>query len=157
MPSVPKFIGPIVDRVLAVLQARTPALCEAAELRPFLDYGKQFTGVTVNCPSLWVMPERSRFDPDQTGPAKEAHQLTIKFAVSAMTPDEVAAAAMAYMQVIHLAILQSDPADWTDTLAEGTVQRVFLASHEYGPLYQRGASIARFPELALIVEVEELL
>ena len=50
----------------------------------------------------------------------------------------------------------SDPGDWQEVIAGGVVLRVFVQGHDYGPLFERGGALARFPELELIVEVEEL-
>ena len=72
-------------------------------------------------------------------------------------PDDLTDAAMAYMRAVDLALDQSFPADWEGKLgANGVVLRVFVSGHDYGPLFERGGVLARFPELELVVETEEL-
>ena len=149
-------IKPIIENVLAVLQARTPALLQAAGLDEFVDFGKQFTGVAQNFPSVWAMPVRTAFDADSQQTRHQAHQVQIKFVVSGVEPDDVTAAAMDYMQAIDGALAASDPGDWQGIIQGGVILRVFVEGHDYGPLFERGGALARFPELELIVETEEL-
>lgn len=150
-----QFIEPIVNTALSVLQARTPALLAAAGLGAFRDFGREFTGVTVNFPGVYVMPGKTQFDPEGTL-RHQLHTLTIKFAVEGMTPEAIATAAIGYMKAIDDALTASDPDDWADALAGGEVGRIFVQTHDYGPLYQRGQVMARFPELALLVETQEV-
>lgn len=151
-----QFIKPIIENAIAVLRARTPALLRAAGREEFVDYGKQFTGVAPNFPSVFVMPVRTVFDADSQHMRHQAHQVQIKFALSGSEPDDVTAAAMDYMTAIDGALAASDPGDWQSVIADGVVLRVFVQGHDYGPLFERGGALARFPELELIVEVEEL-
>ncbi|KKM18469.1 hypothetical protein LCGC14_1665410 [marine sediment metagenome] len=151
-----EFIKPIIETAIAILQARTPALLRAAGLDEFVDFGQQFTGVAPNFPSVWVMPARTVFDADSQHMRHQAHQLQIKFGVSGTEPDDVTAAAMGYMQAIDGAIGASDPEDWQGVIQGGAVLRVFVQGHDYGALFERGGAMARFPELELIVETEEL-
>ena len=152
---MPEFIDPIVANVIAVLRARTPALLDAVALPNFVDFGKQFTGITVNFPSVWVMPVRTLFGAEMQQGRHEEHQVTVKFGVSSSEPDAVTQAAVDYMVVIDRALSDSDPADWTSLLQGGQVLRVFVQSHDYGALLGRGSAIARFPELDLVVETME--
>jgi hypothetical protein len=150
-----EFVGPVVDRALAILQARTPALLAAAGQRAFQDLGRQFTGIAVNFPSVWVMPIRTEFDAEGST-RHQAHALTVKFAVEGSSPEDLAAVALAYMKAIDDAFTASDPADWVGALESGQVQRVFVRAHDYGPLFERGQVMARFPEMDLVVETQEL-
>jgi hypothetical protein len=149
-----EYIEAVVAKALAVIEARVPALVAAEGLEPFAEFGAKWAGVAVNLPGVWVMPVRTEFDDEVDG--RQAHQITVKFGCSGASPEEVSQAAMQYMRAIHRAIKASDPADWQDCLKAGVVLRVFVRSHDYGPLFQKEAAIARFPELDLIVECTEL-
>lgn len=144
-----EFISPIIDKILAVLEARTPDLLGVRDA--FFTYGRQYTGIVPNFPSVWVMPVRTEFDPEATGASHQAHQVQIKFAIQGSDPDAIADAAAAYMKAIHEALAASWPADWLDVLADGRVQALLVRSHDYGPLFERGSILARFPELDLVV------
>ncbi|SRR5581483_3105864 len=154
-----KFVGAIVDAALAILQARTPAALAALTppRDPFADYGRLFTGSVQNFPAVWVMPLRTTFDPDQQEMRHQAHEIKIICAVAAGEPDELAAAAAAYLAAIDAAIYASDPEDWAAALGpDGQVQRVFIRAHDYGPVFEGRGMLARFPEIDLIVEAEEM-
>lgn len=149
---MPEFIGPVVAAAISILETYTPALLAAAARDPFAEYGRAFTGVVANTPAVYVMPVRTSFDADIQGCFGELHQITIKFAVTGSDPEDLADAALAYMKAIDEAIQQATGADW------GTAaSRVFIQGHDYGPLYERGGSYAKFPELELIVEAQEAL
>jgi hypothetical protein len=144
-----EFVKPVIDAVIATLEQYTPAMVPVG-YEPFVDFGRQFTGVVQNWPSLFVMPGRTVFDPDMQGCIRQGHQIQIKLAVTGATPDEVTDAAMVYVRAVHLAIAAADAAgDFS------AYQRVFVAAHDYGPLYERGGGIARLPEMELIVEAVE--
>lgn len=143
------YISPWVEAVLQALQAYTPALLPSG-YDQFVDYGRQFTGVVPNFPSVWVMPTRTLFNPDIQGAEQQQHELLIVAAVTGATPDDVTAAAQVYVRAIHRAIAQADAAgDFAPS------KRVFVGSHEYGPIRHGEGALARFPELGLIVEVIE--
>jgi len=148
-----EFIEPIVEKILAVLQAHTPALL--GSLPGFETYKKHFTGVVENWPAVWVMPVRSEFDPEVTGHSAQRHLITIKLAISGSEPNELAEQAMAYMQVIHLALAASWPGEWCTTLAAGQVLGLRVRSHDYGPLWEQGQMLARFPEMEVAVDTAE--
>jgi len=143
-----EFIRPVIEKLIGVLAARTPGLLAARE--PFTAIGKQYTGVAVNFPACWVMAVRTEFDPDIQGMLAEAHTLTVKFGVAGTEPDQLAEDAMAYMKAVDQAITASVAA------GEWQALRVFVRAHDYGPLWERGNVIARFPELELIVETTEV-
>lgn len=149
-----EFIAPIIENALAVLKQRTPGLLAGRDL--FVNFGKQFTGVVSNFPSLYVMPVGTAFDADAQHLVHQAHQVQVKLAVSGAEPDLVTEAALAYMRAVDLAIAQSWPKDWEGKLQNGVVLRVFVERHDYGPLFERQGALARFPELDLIVETEEM-
>ena len=148
-----EFIAPIVDKILAVLEARTPALLGARA--PFAAYGKQFTGIVPNFPAVYVMPVRTEFDSEATGASHQAHQVQIKCAVEGSEPDAIVVEAVAYMTAIHEALAASWPADWAGVLSDGQVEALLVRGHDYGPLFERGNVLARFPELDLVVMAVE--
>jgi hypothetical protein len=147
-----ELITPVVEKVIAVLKERTPSALGARE--SFVDYGKEFTGVVANFPSVWVMPVRTSFDAELDG-RRQAHQVKVTMAVTGSEPDEVTDAAMAYMKAVDTAIAASWPADWVGAVSGGQVLRVFVEGHDYGPLFGKEGGLARFPELDLVVEVME--
>jgi hypothetical protein len=121
---------------------------------PFREYGKQFTGLSPNFPGCWVSPVRTELD-SESATCHQAHQVRIKFGVEGSEPEEVAQAAMEYMAAIHRALAASWPGDWTGVLAGGQVMRLFVRGHEYGPLFERGGSMAKFPEMDVVAETQE--
>ncbi len=152
---MPKFVGPVVEKLVAVLKQYTPG--ELAGREEFQEFGKQFTGVAKNLPAVWVTPARTAFDEESTGTRRQAHLVVIRFGVTGAEPDELMDAAMAYMRAIDAAIAKSETErDWEDAVAGGVVQRVYVSEHDYGPLFERGNVLARFPELGVVVEVEEV-
>jgi hypothetical protein len=146
---MPEFIAPVIDAVITALAKYTPATVPA-DREQFVDFGRRFTGVVQNFPSLYVMPVRTVFDPDVQGPIVQAHQVRIKLAVTGSTPDEVSDAAMAYVRAVHLAIAAADAAGEFSAYL-----RVFVIGHDYGPLFDGGGRIACLPEIELTVEVAE--
>jgi hypothetical protein len=148
------FIAPVIDRVLAVLEKYMPATLPV-DREPVVEFGRQFTGVVANMPSLFVMPVRTAFDADAQY-LHEAHQVQIKLAVSGSQPGAVTEAAMAYVRAVDLAIAAAEAAgEFADAVTGGQVLRVFVAGHDYGPLFEGHGGLARFPEIELIVEVAE--
>jgi hypothetical protein len=150
-----EYIKPIIDKVLAVLEARTPALLDAVPLERFQAFGRLFTGVEENFPALEVMPVRTEFDPECQGYEHEAHQVQIKLAIMGAEPDQVTDAAMAYVKAVTAALAASWPGDWADLISGGQIQRLFVRAHDYGPLFAREAVLARWPVIDLIIEAVE--
>lgn len=133
------MISSVIDQVRQILIDTTL----------FADVGKQFTGIVQNFPAAWVMPVRTAFDAETQGFDHAAHQVQIKFAVSGSEPDAITGEAMTLMQAAHDAIEASVAAGQWNAL------RVFIAGHDYGPLFELRGVMARFPELELVVEVAE--
>jgi len=150
---VAEFIGPIVEKVREILRARMPAALGARA--PFVEIGKSWTGVNVNPPSAWVMPVRTDFDGDVEGYLAGRHIITIKMGLTGAEPDLVTDEALVYMAAMDAALVASWPADWAGTLEHGSVLRVWVGSHDYGPLFNLGNVIARFPEMDLVIETAE--
>ena len=149
-----EFIGPVIDRVLAALEKYMPAALPADQ-DPVMEFGRQFTGVVANMPAVYVMPVRTAFDADAEY-LHQVHQVQIKLAVSGSTPEDVTAAALAYVRAADLAIAQAETAgEFCDAVTGGNVLRVFVSAHDYGPLFEGHAGLARFPEIELTVEVAE--
>lgn len=140
------FIRPVIDKLLEVLAARTTS---------FREFGRLFTGVMPNAPAVWAMPARTGIDPEAST-LHQAHQVLIKFGVEHSVPDDLINAAMDLMVEIHAAIEASWPGDWADAVHGGQVQSVTIREHDYGPTWTAGGMIAKFPEMDLLIEVEEL-
>ena len=143
------FIGPVVDWVIATLQAATPGLLSAAGVEPFGEFRKSWTGVAINWPPVAVMPRASDFDPETTS-VHTMHGLTIKFGVSSDDPDAIEVAATVYMKAIDDAITQAT-GTW---LAQ--MSHVHISRHDYGPLFGKDGGFAKFPEMILEVETYEV-
>ena len=143
-----EFIGPVVDWVIATLEARLPLILAAAELEPFVEYRRSWTGVGSNWPSLAVMARTTDFDTEGSG-RHSLNRLTVKFGVNGDDPDQVTTDSMAYMKAIDDALAAAVDA-W-----DSAMSRVFVGTHDYGPLYEKGGGFARFPEMHLEVELYE--
>ena len=145
-----EFIGPVVDWLAGVLtgEALEDALL-AAGLEAFAEVKKSWTGVVINWPPCSVMPRDTDFDPEGTA-VHGTHGLTIKFGVSGEDSDQVASDAMAYMLAIDAAIAGS-AGTWLPQMS-----KVFVKRHDYGPLFSKDNSFAKFPELHLEVETYEV-
>jgi hypothetical protein len=113
----------------------------------FAEVKQSFTGVILNWPQAAVMPRTSGFDPEIVGASHSENLLTVKFGVQDADPDVVTATAMTYMAAIDAAI--------EGAALPPNAARVFVQAHDYGALYQRDSSFAKFPELHLLVEVYE--
>ena len=148
-----EYIKAAIDAVLAALAKRMPAALPV-DREPIVEYGRQFTGIVANMPALYVMPRRTLFDADAQGVENMAHELQITLAVSGSEPGDVTDAAMIYVRAVHQAIAAADAAREI-TVEGGQVGRVFVVSHDYGPLFEKGGGLARFPEIDLLVEVAE--
>ena len=149
-----EYIKPVIDRVLAVIEKYLPTTLPA-DRAPVREFGRQFTGVVAAMPALYVMPVRTGFDPDAQY-LHQAHQVQIKLAVLGSEMGDVTDAAMDYVRAVDLAIAAGEAAgEFANAVTGGVVSRVFIASHDYGPLFERGGGLARFPEIELIVEAAE--
>jgi len=150
MPAL--FIAPIIAGVQAILAKYMPGLLAGSGFVPFTGYAKTFVGQTVNPPECWVMPVRTPID-DEGNTYKETHLVTIKFSITGSEPDDLDDAAMAYCAAIHNAIEAAQPADWGAVIP----LHAHVFEHDYGPVYQRDGVTAKFPEVHLEVEVQEVI
>ena len=141
-----QFIRPVIDKLLEVLAARTTS---------FVQFRRLYTGAAENLPAVWVMPGRTAIDAE-CSTLRQAHLITVKFGVENTDPDGLANDAMDRMKEIHAAIEASWPGDWVDAVTGGQVQSVTIREHDYGPTWTAGGMVAKFPEMDLLIEVEEL-
>jgi hypothetical protein len=140
------LIKPVIDKLLEIL---------AADTTSFVEFGKLFTGAAANLPAVWVMPGRTVIDPE-CSMLRQAHLITIKFGVQDADPNTLMDAVMALMVEIHDAISASWPADWVGAVTGGQVQSLAIREHDYGPTWTAGGMVAKFPEMDLVIEVDEL-
>lgn len=148
-----KYITPVVAALQAILAQYMPGALDGSGYVPFVDIGEVFTGVMDNAPEAWVMGVRSQMD-DEGNVWNEKHTVTVKFGVTATDPDDLGQAARVYMKAITDAVNSAAPADWT--AAGGSVpNRVLVYEHDYGPVFEKGGVLARFPEAHIDVEVYE--
>lgn len=136
------YIQPVVDWLKDALQN-----ANMGDLEAFSDVQESWTGVIQNWPAASVMARTSSFDGEMTGGSHSRNELTVKFGVNGIDPDQVVRDAMAYMKAIDAAI---KGAAWLPAFS-----RVFISQHDYGPLYELRGSFAKFPELHLEVELYE--
>jgi hypothetical protein len=148
------FIEPIIEKMLAILAARTPVLLSEDGWPEFAEYGKVFTGGGANLPAVWAMAARTQFAEEEST-LHQAHQITVKFGVQAAEPKELMRAVFAYMRAVHRAIEKSWSGDWEDAIEGGQVQRLFIREHNYGSTWARDGSVAKYPELDVVIEVQE--
>ena len=144
---MPDFIAPIVDWLLAAIQDATPPLLTESNLPPFTGYRKSWTWAFPAWPPVAVMARTTDFDPEIQTARHQSHHLTVKFGLNGIDPDRLTADAMQYVSAIDAAI---NGAPWLPQIS-----RVFIESHDYGPLYIKDSGIARFPELHVIIETFE--
>jgi hypothetical protein len=150
-----EFVKPVIENLLALLETRTPTILDEKGRDQIEHFGKQFTGVVANWPAVFAMPVRTAFNADADVMRYQAHQIQVVIAVTGSTPEAVTDAAMDYMAAIDQAIQEGDPSDWQGVIQGGNILRVFVQGHDYGPLFERGGTSARFPELELVVEASE--
>jgi hypothetical protein len=144
-----EFIAPVVDWLIGVIATAASYPTWPEGLEGFAEVRKSWTGVCVNWPPVAVMPLGTSFDPEGQV-VNEAHAFTIKFGVNGDDPDQVTVDAMAYMKALDDLI---QAAAWDPALG---LSRVFVSKHDYGPLFGKDGSFAKFPELHLEVEALEL-
>lgn len=140
--SAPQFMTPLVAWLTGVLEN-----ADLGELGPFAEVKQSWTGVVVNWPPAAVMAEKSQFDPAIEGCSHSQNLLTVKFGVQNADSDQLTADAMAYMQALDAAI--------RGAAAPENAARVFVQDHDYGLLYEKNGSFAKFPELHVLIEVYE--
>ena len=131
MPK-PQFMAPLVDWLVGVLTN-----ADLGELAAFAEVKRSWTGVVTNWPPAAVLPGKSEFDAEMTGASHSDNSLRVKFGVEGGDPDQLTVDAMAYMAAIDAAI------EAAGLPPNGA--RVFVQSHDYGPLYGNNGSLAYFP------------
>ena len=145
------FIGPVLGWLAGVVSGDALATeLEGLGLDMFAEVKKSWTGVVMNWPPCSVMALHSDFDPEGTA-VHTTNGFTVKFGVSGDDPDQVAADALGYMAALDHAIGGAVAATWLPQMS-----RVFVTRHDYGPLFQRDGSFAKFPEMHLEVETYEV-
>ena len=137
------FIAPAVDWLVGLLQNMTPP----DGMDAFGDVKKSWTWAPLNWPPAAAMPRTTDFD-ENSGDVHQVHQFTVKFGVQDADPDQLTVKAMAYMKAIDGAIAAGV---WL-----ASFRKVFVHRHDYGALFEKGGSWARFPELHLEIEAREL-
>jgi hypothetical protein len=147
---VAEYIAPIIASVTSILQKYTPDLLAAVNQPQFAEWGIMYTGVVYNFPKCWVIPKKTKVD-DGGNLAKEAHLISLKFAITGPEPDIVAVAAMAYMKAVSDAIANATGADWSPIVPF----RTLVFDHDYGPMYKANEVMLALPEAQMEVDLEE--
>ena len=146
------YIDPVLDAVIAVLQNYTPGLLAAncTPRAPFNSIGREFVGIMPSPPQAWVMPVRTEIR-DQENTLPQQSVVTVKIGIVGAEPETLVDMALDYVRAVSNAVLMADPAnDWGPNII-----RVHPQVQDYGPLYERGTTFARFPEVHLVVTHEE--
>lgn len=151
----PEFIRGAVNWLALVIERDTPELLRDARLAPFAQVRRAWTGTELNLPAAGVMPRNTTFDSEGSG-RHQQHELTVKFTIDGSDPEELTDRAMAYMAVIDRAVIEALwPGQGEEDEQEVRFSNVFIAQHDYGPLYERKGSMFRFPEIHIAVEAYE--
>lgn len=145
------YIKPFIDSLIAILDSYMPQMLSGTGCQPFLEIGKNWTGVMDNPPEAWVMPVRTVID-DEGNNWQEKHEITIKFGITGSEADDLVDMATTYFAAITQAINSATASDWVGPKP----QRVIVFEHDYGPVYQAGGVLARFPEAHVGIEVTEV-
>lgn len=155
---MPEFVKPVTLAAAAVVAQYAAAELSALGRENFVTVDSHFAGVEVNLPAAWVIPLRTSFAEDAQHSRAQRHELRVIVGIAAADPQDLDDLAMDYVAAVDRALQAADTARaWEGKLANGIVLRVFVASHEYGPLIETTHGIARFPTLELLIETEENL
>ena len=146
-----QYMRTALDVVQSILISDTPALLAAMTTPrdPFTSVGRAFVGLAPAPPQCWVMPQRTTPKTEGTIVAS-ASEITVKAGIVGAEPEMVADAAIDYINAIDMALRDALPQEF-----DFTVLRIHIQEHDYGPLYERGKTFARFPEAHLVVHMEE--
>lgn len=147
-----EFIQVAIDGVLGLLRGHTAELLAGMDTPrdPFTHFGVAFRGQAMNAPEVWVEPVNTVFDDEGTAIHQISH-LRVKLAVTAGDPETLTYAVLDYMRAVDLAIRQNE---FLEMGGDG-VMRVFVNEHNYGALRQAGTAFAAFPEIYVLVEMNE--
>lgn len=146
-----RFIRAALEAVTAVLKADTPGILQGMQRDPFAYFGRAFVGIVPAPPSVWVMPRTTAIAPEGWSP-KQQDLVTVKIGVVGGEPELVVDAALDYVLAVTLAVW-----DRAVEQTDNTILRVHVQSQDYGPLYESGKSFARFPEVHLVIDRQEVL
>ena len=143
------FIQLALDQVQAALVCGTEALLTSRNREAFNSFNRMFVGMAQNPPQLWVMPERTVLA-EEGSMIASVSDLRVAAAVVAGEPEQVVLAAVDYVWAIDQA-LRYPAKPW-----DARIMRVFVGSHEYGPVYVRTSGFARYPEVKVFVQMQEV-
>jgi hypothetical protein len=148
----PEFIQVAIDGLLGLLKEHTADLLAEMDTPrvPITHFGYAFRGQAMNAPELWVEPVSTVFDDEGTA-THGISQLRITLGIVAGDPEACTLAALDYVRAASLAISQNEFAELGDA-----IQRVFVREHNYGALRAGGKGFAVFPEIYVLVEMEEV-
>ena len=146
-----QYMRTALDVVQSILINDTPALLAAMTTPrdPFTSVGRAFVGLAPAPPQCWVMPQRTTPKTEGTIVASSS-EITVKAGIVGAEPEMVAEAALDYINAIDMALRDVAP-----QALNVAVLRICIQEHDYGPLYERGKTFARFPEAHVIVHMEE--
>lgn len=143
-----ELIQPIIDGFVALLQGM--ATNQLGDLPAFRAVDCVWNGTLINPPEAHVLGVRTSFPGRGEGSARnQIHQITLRFAISGTDPKTLVDQARKYVKAVDLAISQYE--GWPDY-----VLYVYIAEHDYGPLFAKSNGLAVFPDIHCEVEVEEL-
>jgi hypothetical protein len=144
-----EFIQLAEDQVTQALVAGTGQFLAQRDRAAFNSFDRIFVGIALNAPQLWVMGMRTVLA-EEGSMVAQVHEVTVQLAVMAGEPELAKAAAVDYVWAVDQA-LRYPAAPW-----DIRVTRVFVQSHEYGPVYTKGQSFTRFPEVKVAVLMQEV-
>ncbi|HWE50469.1 MAG TPA: hypothetical protein VG273_11790 [Bryobacteraceae bacterium] len=108
------------------------------------------TGLLISDTAAWIAPRNTQFPNQGDSNARpQVHAVTVRLGITGSDPEELTTRTLAYVKATDAAI--GAYGGWP-----AYVLRVFVSEHDYGPMYTRGGSMAFWPDLHCLIEVEEL-
>ncbi len=130
------LIGPYLDAVKACLATVTPA------------FGRIRIGDAAPIASLeaFVLPVKTDFPNEGEGSTRgQVHEILVRLAVTGTDPEALTQLCLQTVQAVDAAL-----EDWTAwPLDVPSTMYAFVAGHNYGPMFQKGAGLAYWPEITL--------
>ena len=144
-----ELIAPLLAKLVEIIRAVAPA--EDVEVFRGVGIGARDT-TQVNFPNAMVIPNKTSF-PDRgegNGSLGQVHFIGVQLGLTGTDPESLTTRCVATVRAVHLAIQDA-------TVWPSYVNRVFIASHDYGVMFTGPGGLAYWPQLQLEIEVEELI
>ena len=144
----PQFARVAIDGVIGLLTAFIPDIVAEMGRPAFTRFGRAFRGQAMAAPEAWVTPVNTVMD-DEGQTRHQISELVVTLGLVGGDPEATMDAALDYVRAVDLAISRNE------TGLEEPIKRVFVREHNYGALRTKGTGFAVFPEVFVLVEMEE--